>query len=234
MKFFVQMTERQTFDSQELAAMLRHRLDSITYQQKLLDKGDLAYAFRTKQGNQSVLMYEINSLEYLDLLIKRDPHFPYSEIEVVPVVSTETLVREAQEYLNEQIFSDNELPKLNFPRKPINSEATYWLAYKKVKPFSPLLSEEEQNDVHRRTILAQQGHFDDLEFADDNPVGKPVGILVAECSLEKVQAHVETCDVYPDTVVIYNELLPLKRAWNATVQEIVQLRRPVPTSSLFK
>lgn len=233
MRFFVQMTERQTMDAQELAAMLRHRLDSIAYQQQLLQESVLAYAFRTVDGDRAILMYEVNTLENLDRFIKRDPHFPYSENEITPVINTAALVREAQEYLGEWIFREEELPNLNFPRKQINRTVTYWLAYKQVRPFSPLLPEAEQNDIHRRTVLTQRAHFAPEEFADDNPVGKPVGILVAEGELATVKAHVANCEVFPDTVVTYTELLPLERAWETTVSHLARLGRPVPALSPF-
>jgi len=231
MRFFVRMTERQTVDAQELVAMLRHRLESIAYQKQLLEDGGLAYAFRTVDGGCAILMYEVETLEQLDRCIKRDPHFPYSANAISPVVNTEALVREAQEYLGEWIFSEEELPALNFPPKRVQPEATYWLVYKEVKPFSPLLPEAEQNDIHRRTVLAQRGHFEPLEFADDNPVGQPVGILVAEGELDAAKAHVENCEVFPDTVVTYTELLSLERAWVATVCELGRLGRSVPAAS---
>jgi hypothetical protein len=159
-------------------------------------------------------------------LIKRDPHFSYSSVTVTPVVSTEALVREAQDYLQEEIFPTSELHKLNFPRRPIDPRVSYWLAWKEVAPFSPLLSVEAQNDVHRRTVLAQRGHFAELEFSDDNPVGMPVGILVAEGKLDAIRQHVESCEVFPDTLVTYTELLPLPRVWQHTISELRELRRP--------
>jgi hypothetical protein len=233
MRFFTRMVERETHDAQEKAAMLYHRLDSIRYQLPLYQSGALAYAFRVVSGNAAVLMYDVATLQLLDLHLKRDPGWPYAHTEVVPVVSTEDLVREAQDYLGEHLFTDEELPSLCFERRRIDSKAMYWLAYKEVRPFSPLLTEESQNDVHRRTILAQRAHFESLEFADDNPVGKAVGILVAESELEAVKAHVESCDVFPDTTVQYTELLPLERAWDMTVAELSRMRRSVPSDHPF-
>jgi hypothetical protein len=233
MRFFTVMTERPQPDAQERAAMLGHRLRSLNYQQGLLVSGELAYAFRTVGGESAILMYEVQSLENLDRTVKRDPGWPYAETTVTPVVSTESLVREAQEYLGEDHFTEEELPLLVFPRREIDARATYWLAYKEVKPFSPLLSDDDQNDIHRRTIFAQKAHLEPIEFADDNPVGKAVGILVAAGALADVRRHVEGCDVFPDTVVEYKELVPLERAWEATVAALKDLRRPVAVKCTF-
>jgi hypothetical protein len=229
MRFFVRMTERNVNDPQELAAMLLHRLASINYQYSLMrEEGPLAYAFRNRAGTLAVLMYETDTLEKLDFFLKRDPGWQYAETDVMPVVSTEALVREAQDYLGETIIGESELGEFRYERRKPDSKQEYWLAYKQVKPFSPLLSLDAQNDVHRRTVIAQKAHLESLEFADDNPVGKAVGILVAEAAFDDVKQHVESCEVYPDTQVIYTELLPLERAWEVAVGETHKLGRSIP------
>ncbi len=224
MRFLVRMNERSPRDAQENSAMLLHRLESLRYQADLLASGCLAYAFRAELGSVTVMMFEVDSLTDLDRYLKRDPGWPYCATEVIPVVSTEALIREAQDYLGEFIFAEEELQHLDYVKKPINSDCQYWLAIKEVLPFSPLLSEDAQNDVHRRTVLAQRSHLNPVEFADDNPVGRAVGILVAEGDLESTKKHVESCEVFPDTIVTYLELSPLPRAWTATVAEIGRLR----------
>jgi hypothetical protein len=171
-------------------------------------------------------MYEVETLETLDLLLKRDPGWAYATTEVTPVVSTVALVTEAQDYLGESILTQDEVDGLAPERRRINPVGTYWLAYKEVRAFNPLLSIEEQDDVHRRTVTSQRAHLDAVEFADDNPVGKAVGILVAEGELADVRRHVETCEVFPDTVVSYKELLPLERAFEFTKGQLERLRRP--------
>ena len=60
-----------------------------------------------------------------------------------------------------------------------------------------------------------------------------MGILVAEADLDAVKAHVEGCDVFPDTVVQYTHLLPLERAWDMTVAELSRMRRPLPADRPF-
>ncbi len=233
MRLFTKMVERLNLDAQERRHMIRHRLDSIEYKTKLLQEGIAAYAFHSVDLATSFTMFDVGELELADLKIKRDPLFGHCHNTIVPCVSTEALVREAQDYLGEEIFSSDSLEGLNFPKKPIREDKEYWLAWKIVPPFSPLLTLEEQNDVHRRTVLAQEGHFDDMEFADDNPVGMPVGILISEASLESTQKHIEDCDVFPDTVVEYTRLLTLAQSWELSMKELEELRTPMERTSPF-
>lgn len=233
-RFYVRMHERRCLDAQELAAMLSHRLRALQYHEALLRDNKILFGFAAGDDCvSSILLYAVSGHEELDWLIKRDPHFAYTACDVVPVVTTEALVREAQDFLGEHIFPAEELPKLNFPTKLIRPDGEYWLAWKEVSPFSPLCSEEVQNDVHRRTILAQRGHFENLEFADYNPVGRPVGILIGEGELKGIREHVETCDVFPDTRVEYTRLWTHKQAWNLTCEKLKELRRPAPDTIPF-
>lgn len=230
MRFFIRMTERECRDAQERSALLRHRLNAIRYQQALLDQKRAHYAFYPQGKPEAYLMYMVDSLVELDFLIKRDPYFPYTRVTVTPVINTEALVIEAQDYLGVDHFSKDEIASgiLDCGIQPIDPDAEYWMAWKEVPPFSPLLGEAEQNDVHYRTIVAQEGHFNDIEFADDNPVGMQVGLALAKGPLAAFQAVVEVCPVYPDTRVEYTRLLTLKMAWRDTVEELARLRRPVP------
>jgi hypothetical protein len=228
MKFFTRIEERLPHDAQEHAALLKHRLSAIQYYLEALKSEIADYAFFLEGGHQAIVMYSVDSLERLDWIIKRDPHFAYAAMSTIPVVSTEALVREAQDYLGEAIISESDLLKLTFPKKPINENAEYWFAWKEVPPFSPLLPVADQDDVHRRTVLSQEAHLDSTEFADHNPVGKAVGILIAEGNLASVTSHVESCAVFPDTVVTYSRLLTLEKARAFTLSELSRLGRPAP------
>lgn len=205
-RFFVAMRERSPADPQEGAAMLQLRLDAIRYRSDLLASGSLVYAFFAKNG-LAICMYKSDSHERLDYLLKRDPQFGYCDTQVIPVINTLALVDEAEDYLNERILTDSERANLVQHEKPIDDAMSYWLAWKEVKPFSPLLPLAVQDDIHRRTLTSQRAHTEEFEFSDDNPVGRPIGILVAEGPLDRLQAHVERCDVFPDTVVEYTQLL---------------------------
>ncbi|MDX2085354.1 MAG: hypothetical protein SFZ03_08205 [Candidatus Melainabacteria bacterium] len=231
MRFFVKLVERECHDTQERVALLRHRLKAIRYQYQLMEQQKIHYAFYPINKAEAYLLYMIDSLEDLDLLLKRDPYFPHTRADVIPVVNTEALVREAQDYLGVEHFSQADIDQgvLDYGVQPVDQEADYLLAIKEVPPFSPLLSEEEQNDVHYRTILAQEGHFSQIEFSDENPVGMQVGITVVKGPLDETKALVESCPVFPDTMVEYTHLMTLKQAWKYTVEELAKLRRPLTT-----
>jgi hypothetical protein len=227
MRLFVTIKERTTADPQERAAMLRHRLQSILYQQRLLLEGHVEYTFRSVLGDTTVLMIDTVSLEAADRLIKADPIWPYAVTTVTPVVSTQAMASEIQDYLGEEVLTPSELAQIEFPRRQIDDDGQYWLAWKEVAAFNPLLSKADQDDVHRRTLTAQRAHLSQLEFADDNPVGKPVGILIARGSEDDVRAHVADCDVFPDTGVDLLQLCSMRKAWDAAVAELRQMRRSV-------
>lgn len=186
--------------------MLQLRLDAIRYRSELLANGNLVYAFFSRNG-LGICMFKSDSHEELDYLLKRDPQFCHCETQVVPVIDTIALVDEAEDYLEEKILTADEREDLIQHEKSIDDSKAYWLAWKEVKPFSPLLSRSVQDDIHRRTVTSQRAHTEDFEFSDDNPVGRPIGILVAEGPLDRLREHVERCEVFPDTVVEYTELL---------------------------
>jgi muconolactone delta-isomerase len=232
MRFFVKLTERECRDTQERAAMLRHRLNAIRYQQRLMDDGKAHYVFYPRDKAEIYLLYMIETLEELDYLLKRDPYFGYTRADVIPVVNTEALVREAQDFLGVQHFSDADIESgvLDYGVKPVDPDGSYLLAIKEVQPFSPLLSEEAQNEIHYRTILAQEGHFSDIEFSDENPVGMQVGITLVQGTVAEMKALVESCPVFPDTVVEYTELMTLKQAWHDAVLRLAAYNRPLSES----
>jgi muconolactone delta-isomerase len=236
MRFFVTIQERACHDAQEHTAMLNHRLKAIAYHKQLLDDGTLHYAFYdADQPSRSFFLYEVDDLIRLDWLLKRDPLFPYATITTEPQIPLEALINEGEDFLGETILTAEERADLVFERRPLNPDANYWLVIKTVPPYSPLLSEEAQDDITRRTLVAQKRHNSVLEYADDNPVGKPIGILIAEAqTLEEVKEHVALCEVYMETTATFTPLLRLEHAWQATVSELAEMRRALPESSPFE
>jgi len=186
-----------------------------------MDKGEIAYAFVDENG-AGVTMYEVESLDRADWLVKRDPLFPYASFETIPTISSDALVIEAQDYLGEQFFEPESLGELLMPKRSVQNDGEYWLAWKEVPPFSPMVPKEVQDDVHRRTVIAQQAHTKSMEFADDNPVGRPIGILIAEAPFDEVDAHVRSCEVYPDTEVKYTRLYTLWQEWYRTAVQLTE------------
>lgn len=232
MRLFIEMIERETVDPQEKVAMLKHRLASCKYQLDLIKEGKLIYSFKSKEGNKTFMGVEVSSFEELDYLIKADPLFPYSYVNSLPVIPLKHLVEEIHNYIGEVIMSDEEVEKLEHPptlkKQPGES---YFFAKKVVKPFSPLLSEEEQKDIARRTVLAQAYHWTELEVYDENPVGQPVGLLIAKAkTAEEVISHVSECEVYPDTEMDVIPLDELEECIKATENQLQKLRPELDSS----
>jgi hypothetical protein len=238
MRLYVKTWERECVDAQETKAMLGHRLKGIAYEQKALGDGEFEWAFRESE-NPGVFhgVIDTECLEAADEILKRNPCWPYCHIRVEPVVTTDALVREAQGFLEEHIMDPATMADLACPAHPPRAGGSYWLAIKEVPPFSPLLPLDAQADVFRRTVIAQLGHKEDCEYADVNPVGRSVGVLVAEGDEETIRSHVETCEVYPDTVVSYTRLVDLATALERTearLGDIDAWRRYAETLEPFK
>jgi hypothetical protein len=220
MRFFVQYRERECVDPNERAAMMRHRLKSIGYQAELLRNGAALYAFKEEDLSRTVLMFEIDALTTLDRLLKNDPLWPYSHVDTIPVLGTEEMTREIEQYLGEKILDDADYKALHWDMRPVHRDGEYWLAWKEVPPFNPLMSEEAQNDVYRRTAVSQRAHQSPAELNDENPIGKSVGILLYEGSMDSLLEHVTHCDVYRDSDIRFTRLEPLQRAWDTTVAQL--------------
>lgn len=225
MRFFVKLEERDTRDQQERAAMLKHRLASIKYQQDLVTTGKLHYAFKTESLTTSYLLYTVDSLIELDKLIKRDPLWVYSTTTVTPVTSTKDMVAEAADFLGEPILTDVELMRLDTQIHPIDQDEVHTLAAKSLSALNPLTDQETQNEIWRRTLESQRLHANPIEYCDDNPVGQPYGILIGKASPDELRAHVSAAPIHPDTNVEYIPLKTLKQAWEASDQQISSLNR---------
>lgn len=215
--------------------MLRIRVAALDYRAQRLEQGELGYAFHLRDRPCGLHLAFAQSNQDLDLLIKRDPLFPFSQIDVTPLIDTEWLIKEAQDYLGEEIISDSRAATLVHPQQQASEERTYYFVWKEVRPFSPLLSEEVQDDIYRRTVRSQDAHENRrLEFADHNPVGRQVGILIG-CGLQaEVMDHVKNCEVFPDTVVTCEPLLTLRAAFEQCRARLVELRRKPPQSTVFE
>ena len=83
-----------------------------------------------------------------------------------------------------------------------------------------------------RTVVAQRLHGSPFELTDDNPVGQARGLLIVESdSLEAVERHVESSEIFPDTIVTISKLLTLAQSDSASKDRLGFLRRVVPTDS---
>src|SRR5476649_432820 len=233
--YLIRITERRCQDPQEESAMLRIRAAALEYRAMRLEAQELGYSFCLRDRASSVQLAWAGSNQALDLLIKRDPLFPYSEIDVTPVIDTEWLIQEAQDYLGEEIISGARASQLVHPQQEAREDRSYFLVWKEVRPFSPLLAEAIQDDIYRRTVRSQDAHENNrLKFADHNPVGQQVGILIGCGSEAEVMAHVRNCEVFPDTVVTCEALLTLSAAFTQCCNRLIELRRAPPVSTIFQ
>lgn len=232
--FLVRVDERRCADAQEEAAMLRIRAKALDYREYLLERGDLAYAFQLQDTASGLMLALATTNAELDAMLKADPLFPYSRLTVTPVIDTEWLIREAQDHLKEEIISNERAAELVHPLQRPRDDQSYLYVTKEVLPFSPLLPESAQDEIFRKTVRSQNAHENhELEFADHNPVGRQIGILIGCGSEEDVMAHVRHCEVYPDTVVTCEPLLTLRHAYRQCAARLQYLRRPLPVSDYF-
>lgn len=229
MRFYAKFSERPSANKTEEHAMLRLRLKSLEYQQQLMDEKSLVYSFRAQNDiNTGHSMYEVVSLEELDLLIKRDPLWPFTEYQISPVTATAAMVREAQAYLGEQILSRDEILGLESHSPSIDPDGNYTLKAKKADGISVLASDEVHRDLLRRTLESQRAHLNTLiEVTDENPVGIPNGILLAKGGKKEVDDHLESTAIYPDTTVDDIPLLTLRQTWVATLNQLTSSKRSI-------
>jgi muconolactone delta-isomerase len=192
--FLVRAQERANADAQEEAAMLRIRAKAIDHRQTLLQQRKLTYAFYLKNAPVGLMLVQTDRNTELDALVKADPLFPYCHVSVTPVIDTEWLIREAQAYLKEEIISVERAAQLVHPLRPANDDHNYLYVTKEVRPFSPLLPEVAQDEIFRKTVRSQDAHENhELEFADHNPVGQQIGILIGCGTEDEVMTHVRHC-----------------------------------------
>jgi muconolactone delta-isomerase len=230
----VNIAERECDDAQEQAAMLRFRALAIDYRWELEQEGKIEFAFYFRDKSSGLFVIDVESNEQIDFIIKRDPLFPYAHITVTPLIDTAWLINEAQDFLGEQMVTPERAKELVHPRRAVDPTRSYVFVHKEVRPFSPLLSEEEQDEIFRRTVRSQDAHENlDLEFADFNPVGQQIGLLIGCGTEEDVMNHVRNCEVFPDTVVTCEHLLVPALAFDQCQKHLVQLRRVPPSSRFF-
>jgi muconolactone delta-isomerase len=212
LRFHVSAAEFETRTKEEADAIIKHRVKSIEYFKNLQEKGVTEFVFKSECMKETYLVINANSLEEADVLLKRDPLFPYSRLIVTPVTTTAEMVEEAQDYLGEEILTSFEIAHLVPPPVKIDDRKTYIQATKALAAFNPLVSEEEYKEILRKTLRSQRLHADEKEIADYNPVGVPDGYLYLQISsVEEAREHVAKAEIYPYTVVNFRKLLTLNQ-----------------------
>ena len=205
--------------------MLGIRIASLNYQIPLMNSGTLEYSFRSVDGSQSYMLLLANDAVSLDALLKQDPLWPFAHYEVVPCITTGTLINDLQAYLGQTLYTPAQIAALDFHPFTIDPNAQYFLAAKRptgVPPttafatagvFSPLTSLSEQQRVDLKTLQSQSMHSSSLEVCDVNPVGVPMGILLVKAdTLAQVTTLVSSTAIYPYTEVQIIQLQTLQQA----------------------
>lgn len=247
MKFFANTTENKFETEDEERAMLLTRLRSLEYNQAQLNEGSLAYAFRDEEsGRSAYYLYRVRDLEELDALIKRDPAWAYSAVDVTPVTTTAGLVREMLDALDsvqlqsflatsdEMTFSQDEMDKFDEDEEPIEPDGMYTLAKKASKDNKITVTEPELYEMWARALVSQKMHLNsDVEFTDHNPVGQSVGLLIGKGDRDRLKDHVSATPIYPDTDVTYTNLNTLTQSWRSTAERLTVLGAEIPSTTYF-
>lgn len=233
--FYVTVIERACRDPQEARAMSRLRRASLNWIKQSLSQGEITYAFRDEQRRTSHFFIRSQRHSNLYRLLDADPLISYSDVRVEPVIESSDLV----DILSDQLGDDDlrfpgwKMDEIRFRPKQLDPHGCYWLAIKTVAPFSPLLSEAEQRQIHANTLVSQRAHSDPREILDVNPVGRPIGILVMEANCrQSVLDHVSGCEVFIDTNVEICALMTVEQAIAANDDEML-VRHPGVMSADF-
>ncbi|MGD9560929.1 MAG: hypothetical protein AB7F88_00120 [Pyrinomonadaceae bacterium] len=213
MLYYAKYIERTANDPQEERAMAVIREASLNWLSEVQADPRIQYVFRGQDNRSTHYFLQAHSHAQLHDLLDRDPLSMHCRIEFEPLLTTLEMAEALEDYLDDRVLSPEDRHQLEFPKKEISADETYFLAIKIVAPFSPLLSQAVQDTIHFNTLISQTAHTDDREIADYNPVAKPIGILIMKAGSEaEVLEHVQGCQVYIDTTVEIQRLLTVSQA----------------------
>lgn len=127
------------------------------------------------------------------------------------------------------------LALMSADEEEIDPEGTYTVVAKASKGSPASVSPEYLEDMWMRTLRSQVAHLNaDIEFIDYNPVGRSEGLLIGKGDIAELQKHIESTEIYPDTVVTYYPVNTPKVAGLQAIETLSQLRRSVPLLSHLK
>lgn len=214
MHYYAKFVERPCADAQEIRQMALIRRASISWLTDQLNRGAFKYVFRDEAGTTTHIFVDAPNHQALHDLLDPDPLISYCYVDIEPLLLPTESAKSLEVYLNTQVLSAEDWDELQFENRPaVDDDGEYYLARKTIKPFSPLLTQQDQNRIHLNTLNSQTAHADEREIVDYNPVGKPVGILIMKAaSKDEVLEHVTDCDVFIDSLVEITRLHTLKQA----------------------
>lgn len=127
------------------------------------------------------------------------------------------------------------LALMSADEEEIDPEGTYTVVGKVSKGSTASVSPEYLEEMWMRTLRSQVAHLNsDIEFIDYNPVGRSEGLLIGKGDINKLQKHIESTEIFPDTVVTYYPVNTPKQAGMQAMSTLSQLRRTAPTLSYLK
>jgi muconolactone delta-isomerase len=213
MLYYARYIERASSDPQEARAMAVIRNASLNWLAGVKDDPRIQYVFRGEDNRSTHYFIDADSHDSLHELLDHDPLSMHCQIEFDPLLTTLAMATLLETYLDTKVLTGDDRRELEFPKKEILPNETYFLAIKVVAPFSPLLNQATQDAIHYNTLISQTTHKDEREIADFNPVAKPVGILIMQAkSKQEVLEHVQDCQVFVDTTVRIERLLTVSQA----------------------
>lgn len=226
MLYYLHSVEREPSDPQEERALLGLQLRSISWLEVAADDPRIRFAFRGERNASTHLFLDATSHLDLHELVDADPLASYSTVALEPVLTPVEMAQALERYLGHQVLAPTDWKELSAlsSGRALDPTETLFLARKLVRPFSPLLSQHDQDIIHHNTLISQKAHMDPREVADFNPVGKPVGILIMRAgSVEEVLAHVSDCEVFVDSQVTIERLLTLPQARQNAEEKLERL-----------
>jgi hypothetical protein len=243
MFFYLESLERPWHDPQEEAAMIQHRVKSIRFWTKHYEEKKILYYFKSEDNTRSYILLNSKDHGDLDRLLKQDPLWPYVLYRVVPCISTKNLIEECQDYLMEKgrmekpLFEKEAIGQFDPVYVKVDMDKTYILGHKNqflqegdiyTCTFSPLLSEEEQDEIHQRTLISQQYHDSPYEVSDVNPVACAVGIVVYQHeSIDFVREEIAKPPIAADTKITVTKLNTPRQALDSSIARLSALNRKV-------
>jgi hypothetical protein len=257
MHFFVKSVETPSLSHFDVAAMLQHRLLALDHLSALYADKKLGFFFRSPDGSISYELHRSDDLLELDARLKANPQWPYCSHEVIPVTKTGDMVRELTAYLGidaNAFFEDalsryqnrgiltashtDEIRKravggfvelMSADEEPIDENGVYTVVAKASKGTSASVPVEQLQEMWMRALRAQVAHLNsDVEFIDYNPVGRSEGLLIGKGDIDVLKKHIESTEIYPDTVVSYFPVHTSSVAARAAATQLMALQRSLP------
>ncbi len=257
MHFFVKSVETPSMSHFDIAAMLQHRLLALDHLSSLYADKKLGFFFRSPDGATSYELHRADDLLELDARLKANPQWPYCSHEVVPVTKTGDMVRELTSYLkiDANLFFEEALGRyqargiltadhtdeikkragsgyvelMSADEEPMDENGVYTVVAKASKGTSASVPVEQLQEMWMRALRSQVAHLNsDIEFIDYNPVGRSEGLLIGKGDLDVLKKHIESTEIYPDTVVSYYPVHTRSVAARATASRLLSLQRDLP------